>query len=85
MQLHPVQAAQQELAKQCPGVPTIYDTVDLHFLREARDIITTQDSQPQQVRVAESRVFCWQVGEGCPSDFLLGLTVEAELAHFALA
>ena len=23
----------------CPGVPVIYDTVDLHFLREAREII----------------------------------------------
>lgn len=33
--------AQGQMAAHCPGVPVIYDTVDLHFLREARDAITT--------------------------------------------
>lgn len=33
--------AHKQLAKQCPGVPIVYDTVDLHFLREARDVISS--------------------------------------------
>lgn len=28
------------LERQCPGLPWVYDTVDLHYLREARDAIT---------------------------------------------
>lgn len=28
------------LERQCPGLPRLYDTVDLHYLREARDAIT---------------------------------------------
>mgnify|MGYP001106389710 FL=1 len=35
------EAAQGQIAAHCPEVPIIYDTVDVHFLREARDAITT--------------------------------------------
>lgn len=34
------EAAQGQLGQHCPGVPMIYDTVDLHFLRESRQAIT---------------------------------------------
>ena len=36
--------AREILAARCPGVPIIYDTVDLHFLREARDVISAVNS-----------------------------------------
>ena len=32
------------LQRQCPGTPIIYDTVDLHFLREARAITSQRHS-----------------------------------------
>ena len=32
--------AQWAIADQCPGVPVIYDTVDLHFIRETRAAMT---------------------------------------------
>ncbi len=48
-----LQAAQEQIAKQCPGVPVIYDTVDLHFLREARDVITNQALQLEKVGKVE--------------------------------
>lgn len=48
------QASEGALKEQCPDAPIIYDTVDLHFLREAREALTsklttsTADSQQQQ-------------------------------------
>lgn len=44
------QKARDVLAAACPGVPIIYDTVDLHFLREARDVITSLGSAAMSVR-----------------------------------
>lgn len=41
--------AQRVLQKQCSGVPIVYDTVDLHFLREARDAITGLAPSQDQV------------------------------------
>ena len=43
------EVAQGQIGTHCPGVPLIYDTVDLHFLRESRDAITT---------LAEKQVGC---------------------------
>lgn len=35
-----LQPSIETIKKQCSCVPLIYDTVDLHFLREARDMLT---------------------------------------------
>ena len=42
-------AAEAVLSKHCPGVPRVYDTVDLHFLREARDVLTAAPEGSRQV------------------------------------
>ncbi len=44
-------AAEAVLSRHCPGVPRVYDTVDLHFLREARDVLTARPEGGMQVSV----------------------------------
>jgi hypothetical protein len=34
------EASQPTIVRRCPKVPVLYDTVDLHFLREALDILS---------------------------------------------
>jgi len=46
-----------EMVKQsCPGVPVVYDTVDLHFLRESRDKITKTSPETD---VSAANVLHW--------------------------
>jgi hypothetical protein len=53
-------AAEGALAEHCAGVPIVYDTVDLHFLREARDVLTAPPAG-QKVRRAAWLAVYWMI------------------------
>eukprot|EP00887_Chlorella_sp_A99_P006816 scaffold2.g6816.t1 len=65
------QRARDALAAACPGVPIIYDTVDLHFLREARDVISALNASAKSGaaawdfdRVGTAHVVEWLEAQG---------------------
>lgn len=51
---------------QCPGVPIIYDTVDLHFLRESRDTLTQQEKKVVQSK----EILHWLSSSSAPKDLV---------------
>lgn len=48
------EASQPAIVRKCPQVPILYDTVDLHFLREARDILSLSEWPSLAVRCLAS-------------------------------